>query len=964
MKPNIHKIVWRGALGLLLLASFFQPGGLDSAHAAAGGYTWVSAGSNAISYRGQISANGRFAVFESEGTNLVPNDINGVSDVFMRDLQLGTIVRVSVDAAGLEADGGGGNPSISADGHFVAFESGATNLLPGDMNGFSDIYVKDTVTGAVSRASLTSTGGEPNNEAINASISGDGRFVVFDSEADNLVPNDTNGAGDIFVRDMQLGTTTGVTVSGNAGGFDASISLDGRFVVFNSRSTNFVPDDTNGVADVFVYSIQTGQIVRASVNSSGVQGGFSSTEPSISGDGRYVTFSTSSDDFTTVDTYGYTQLYVRDMQAGTTSLVSYKDGYAMVGESDSSIISADGRYIAFSFDDKGDGMPKRDLYIADRTTNQMYLAVPGHDSSGMDSPILPSISGDGRFLLFATSVAHVPEDINSERDIYVREMSYQADTPPTIVSIQHSCSSNCSPADQHVDFLVRFSEDVTGVEVGDFVLTIGGGISGAVITAVSGAGSEYFVNVDTGTGDGTLRLDVVDDDGIRDVSQNPLGGAGAGNGSFMNGEVYVVNKNIAVVTSILRLDANPTASTGTRFAVTFSESVTGVDVSDFVLTTTGSIGGASLVDVVGAGNAYTVNVNAGSGDGTLRLDLVDDDSIVDESGIPLGGFGGGNGNFTTGESYTLDRTPPIVTMILRLDPDPTSAETVHFSVVFSEPVKYIDVSQFALTANGPTGLTIPELSIDASTAIVTVGTGTGNGTIQLSVVDDDSLVDAAGNPLGGVGFGNGNFAGPFYSISKKVNEVQTERLRSNGRNDGWILETAEDSDIGGTKNSTADTLRVGDDAQDRQYRSILHFPTDYLPDNAVITQAILTIKLQGISGSDPFITHGNILVDLSYGPYGFFGPFKVNALQSMDFQSHASFGNAAIIQNNPVGGWYWAVLTPNAFTYINRTGITQLRLAFQLDDNDDLGADFLAFYSGDAVDQANRPHLLIDYYVP
>ena len=964
MKPNIHKIVWRGTLGLLLLASFFQPGGLDSAHAAAGGYTWVSAGSNAISYRGQISANGRFAVFESEGTNLVPNDINGVSDVFMRDLQLGTIVRVSVDAAGLEADGGGGNPSISADGHFVAFESGATNLLPGDMNGFSDIYVKDTVTGVVSRASLTSTGGEPNNEAINASISGDGRFVVFDSEADNLVPNDTNGAGDIYVRDMQLGTTTGVTVSGNAGGFDGSISLDGRFVVFNSRSTNFVPDDTNGVADVFVYSIQTGQIVRASVNSSGVQGGFSSTEPSISGDGRYVTFSTSSDDFTTVDTYGYTQLYVRDMQAGTTLLVSYKDGYAMVGESDSSVISADGRYIAFSFDDKGDGMPRRDLYIADRTTNQMYLAVPGHDSSGMDSPILPSISGDGRFLLFATSVAHVPEDINSERDIYVREMSYQADTPPTIVSIQHSCSSNCSPADQHVDFLVRFSEDVTGVEIGDFVLTIGGGISGAVITAVSGAGSEYFVNVDTGTGDGTLRLDVVDDDGIRDVSQNPLGGAGAGNGSFMNGEVYVVNKNIAVVTSILRLDANPTASTGTRFAVTFSESVTGVDVSDFVLTTTGSIGGASLVDVVGAGNAYTVNVNAGSGDGTLRLDLVDDDSIVDESGIPLGGFGGGNGNFTTGESYTLDRTPPIVTMILRLDPDPTSAETVHFSVIFSEPVKYIDVSQFALTANGPTGLTIPELSIDASTAIVTVGTGTGNGTIQLSVVDDDSLVDAAGNPLGGVGFGNGNFAGPFYSISKKVNEVKTERLRSNGRNDGWILETAEDSGIGGTKNSTADTLRVGDDAQDRQYRSILHFPTDYLPDNAVITQAILTIKLQGISGSDPFITHGNILVDLSYGPYGFFGPFKVNALQSMDFQSHASFGNAAIIQNNPVGGWYWAVLTPNAFTYINRTGITQLRLAFQLDDNDDLGADFLTFYSGDAIDQADRPHLLIDYYVP
>ncbi|HAX68801.1 MAG TPA: hypothetical protein DCY14_04275, partial [Anaerolineae bacterium] len=299
MKSNIRNMIWRVIVGLLLLLTLASAGGLAVVQAAPGDYTWISAGANDTSYRGQISANGRFAVFESEATTFVPDDTNGVGDVFLRDLQLGSIIRVSVDAAGLQANGGGGMPSISADGRFVAFESGATNLAAGDTNGFGDVYVKDTVIGTVTRASLTSTGGEPNNDVTDASISGDGRFVVFDSDADNLVPNDTNGAGDIFVRDMQLGTTTGVSVSGNLGGFDGGISLDGRFVVFSSRSTNLVPDDTNGVLDIFVYSIQTGQIVRASVNSSGGQGDFSSIEPSISGDGRYVAFSTASNGFTT-----------------------------------------------------------------------------------------------------------------------------------------------------------------------------------------------------------------------------------------------------------------------------------------------------------------------------------------------------------------------------------------------------------------------------------------------------------------------------------------------------------------------------------------------------------------------------------------------------------------------------------------------------------------------------------------
>lgn len=969
MKSRLFKSIWQVMIGFILVVSLASTGTALQVRAA-GVVTRVSVDSNelqgnAMSYIGDISADGRFVAFDSEATNLVPDDTNGVGDVFLRDLQLGTTVRVSLTAAGEQTNGGGGAPSVSADGRFVAFESGSTNFVSGDTNGFGDIYVKDMLTGAVARASVTSTGGEPNNESMTASISGDGRYVVFDSDADNLVPNDTNGVGDIFVRDMQLGTTTGVTVSGNAGGLDGSISLDGRFVVFNSRSTNLVPDDTNEVMDVFVYSIQTGQIVRASVNSSGVQGDHSSIEPSISGDGRYVTFSTSSNYFTTIETYGFSHLYVRDMQTGTTTLASYQNGFAMIGESDSSEISANGRYIIFSFDDKGDGMPDRWLYIHDRVANTTAMVV-NRTSDYSGNAALPTISADGSLFTFVSSAnSFVTDDTNGVRDVFVKQMTYAPDLNPSVVSIEHGCPNGCSTAaDQFVDFLVKFSEPVTGVDAADFALTIGGNISGAVISTVSGEGSDYIVHVDTGVGDGTLRLDVVDDDSIRDVPQNPLGGAGVGNGSFTSGEVYTVDKSIVAVTSIVRLDPSPTNSVSVRFAVNFSEPVTGVDIGDFILVPTGNLSGVSVSEVLGEGSSYTVTANAGTGDGTLRLDLMDDDSIHDAYSVPLGGLGTSTGYFTNGEVYTLDHTPPTVMTILRLDPDPTAADTVHFSIVYSEPVHWVDVSQFALIANGPTGVMIPELSIDASTAIVTVATGTGNGTIQLNVVDDDSLVDAVGNPLGGVGAGNGNFAGPFYSISKKVNEVKTEKLRSNGRNDGWILETKENSNTGGTKNSSAATFQVGDDRQDRQYRSILHFPTHYLPDNAVITQALLMIKVQGVAGTDPFTTHGNILVDICYGPYGNLGPFKLSALQPMDFQSPASLTSAALIQNNPVDGWYWAVLPPNAFVYINRTGNTQFRLAFQLDDNDDLGADFLTFYSGDAADQANRPHLLIDYYVP
>ncbi|MBE0683700.1 MAG: PD40 domain-containing protein [Anaerolineales bacterium] len=969
MNPKFLKNFWRGTFSFLLPLMLAFPYTFSDARAAPGSVTRVSVDSsgvqgNAISYSGQISADGRFVTIDSDASNLVADDTNGQTDVFLRNLQLGTTVRVSVDASGGQANGGSGTSAVSADGRYVVFESSASNLVADDNNNFIDIYVKDMQSGAVTRVSVDSSGAQANGNSSYPSISGDGRFVAFSSEASNLVPNDLNGAGDIFVHDLQTGATLWASTNANAGAFDASISLDGRFVVFNSGATNLVANDTNGRRDVFVFAVQTGQITRASVSSSGMEGDRDSLDSSISGDGRYVSFSSASNTFMTNDTFGFTHAYVHDTQTGTTSLVSVINGEMMIGWSDATTMSADGRYIAFSFDDKGDGYPTRWIYIHDRVANQAYLAASGSGTDGAGNPVLASISADGRLLAFASgSASLVAGDTNGVRDIFVKEISYAPDLNPTVTSVAHGCPNGCvNAADQVVDFLVKFSEPVTGVDASDFVLTLNGGIAGAAVTTVSGERSDYIVRVDTGTGDGTLRLDIVDDDSIKDFSLNPLGGAGAGNGGFTAGEIYKVDKNVVAVASILRLDPSPSPAASVRFAVNFSEPVTGVDVSDFMPVTTGSMSGVTVTEVSGSGSIYTITVNTGAGEGTLRLDLLDDDSILDFISIPLGGFGVSTGNYSSGETYTIDRYVPFVVSILRMDPHPTAAAVVHFSVTFSEPVSGVDGSDFMLTTGGVTGAAMTELFVSGNTYYVTVNTGSGNGSVRLDVVDNDSILDAAGYPLGGVGAGNGSFVfGETYTITKITYIMHTERYRSNGSNDGWILESKEDSNQGYAKNSTASTFNLGDNATDRQYRAILSFPTASLPDDAIITKVILMLRAQGVVGTDPFTTHGNITIDIRTGPFSSFGPFRVKALQPSDFQATASRTSVGIIQNNPVDGWYWALLDSSAFPYVNVAGVTQFRLAFQLDDNDDFEDDYIMFFSGDYKGQAIRPHLVIEY---
>ena len=187
----------------------------------------------------------------------------------------------------------------------------------------------------------------------------------------------------------------------------------------------------------------------------------------------------------------------------------------------------------------------------------------------------------------------------------------------------------------------------------------------------------------------------------------------------------------------------------------------------------------------------------------------------------------------------------------------------------------------------------------------------------------------------------------------------TKSYHSVGSQDGWVLESSETSNAGGAMNSAAMVFYLGDDASNRQYRAILSFNTSGLPDHAVITSAVLKIKKQGMFGTDPFTTHGNILVDVRKGAFG-----DNNALQLLDFQAAASKNAAGSIKNTPSSGWYSVTFNSSAFTYINLTSVTQFRLRFQKDDNDDFGADYLKFNSGNEWTEPNRPLLTIQYYVP
>jgi len=333
-----------------------------------------------------ISGNGRFVAYEDV--------VDGFKDLYLYDRAQGITTRVSVGYNGAPANWDSSSPTIDGVGRMVAFFSYASNLVPGDTNGFVDVFVRDTVAGQTRLVSVGFDGTQANSASSYPTISANGRFVAFDSSASNLVPvpKNMNASTEVFVRDLDAGVTTRVSVAsdgtvGNGSSFDPAISADGRYIAFASNASNLVPGDTNGAVDVFVHDRLTGQTDRVSVASNGAQAYPQSIFPSISGDGRLVAFSSYATNLVPEDTNNNFDVFVHDRQTGRTRRVS---------------VASDG--------------------------------LQGNDYSGIgNAPGTqnPRLSADGTVVVFGSAASNlVPGDTNRSEDIFVRLLPETAPEPP------------------------------------------------------------------------------------------------------------------------------------------------------------------------------------------------------------------------------------------------------------------------------------------------------------------------------------------------------------------------------------------------------------------------------------------------------------------------------------------------------------------------------------------------------
>jgi Tol biopolymer transport system component len=371
--------------------------------------------SDGDSYEVTTSGDGNLVAFSSFATNLVFRDENMHSDIFLFRRSTGDLSRLSLAADNAETDADCDSPAISADGKTIVFRSAATNLIPNtlhpgreqiysrtigdfglalrsryndedarqpavdaagdvvafvslsgsftfsDMNKLEDVYAAWGGRGMVDRISIGASAVEGNGVSDTPSVDAKGDVLAFVSAASNLVPADTNAASDVFVRGLQDKTLTRVSVSSqgeqaNGASLGAVISGDGRRVAFCSSASNLVPDDTNKALDVFVYDLTTQHLERVSVSSAGGQGDGGSCDPSLSGDGRLVAFSSDAsnlvaDDVAFVGDTNYRDVFVHDTQTHLTVRISVPPGsHRANGGSNSPALSANGRVVAFVSD--------------------------------------------------------------------------------------------------------------------------------------------------------------------------------------------------------------------------------------------------------------------------------------------------------------------------------------------------------------------------------------------------------------------------------------------------------------------------------------------------------------------------------------------------------------------------------------------------------------------------------------
>lgn len=480
-----HGWGWKANVGALSVATLLAAGSA-AAQGVAGRLSLVSVSSDEVqgnqeSEHSSVSADGRFVAFVSLADNLVPEDTNGTSDIFVRDRLLGTTQRVSVSSRGREGNAssgllnGLGAPSISGDGRFVAFDSDADNLVGGDRNGGPDVFVHDRLTGETTRISVAADGTGGGNRPT---ISRDGRYVAFLSDSASFVP-DGNFATDLFLADRQTGTIERISqgpggVDANSGVvFPAKLSADARFVFFSTFAGNLVAADIDRQnIDAYLYDRQTGTMTAVTSLLGSPESNFVQRHGQVGGisaDGRYMTFTTDDNSIGVPDTNGFgADTWLYDRVSGSYERVGLSSA-GLQGDDDVTgyDVSDDGRFVLLETRSTNFGGPtnfRHNIYLRDRSTGTTTLMSVADDGTfgdlDSDNPAMTP-AGDG-VVFQSRASTFVPEAPGTFWfDIFVRDLRAPAD-----LSVAQTDTPDPVPAREHLTYVLTVSNAGPGTATG------------------------------------------------------------------------------------------------------------------------------------------------------------------------------------------------------------------------------------------------------------------------------------------------------------------------------------------------------------------------------------------------------------------------------------------------------------------------------------------------------------------
>ncbi len=385
---------------------------------------------NDASYFGHLSKSARFVAFSSDADDLVSNDTNEKTDVFWHDRYTGQTRRVSLSTNGTEGDGRSFAGGVTKNGRVVVFWSHATNLVAGDTNGVEDVFLHDVRNGETTRINLGARGVQADGVSRSPSMSDDGRWIAYHSGASNLVPGDTNGETDIFLYAAETGLTTRVGQPADAQSDGSSlapkVSANGRFLAFESMATNLVPSDTNGTMDAFVFDQRSGTLTRVSVSSAGEEGDSQSRTPRIAPKGRFVVYHSLATNLVAGDSNDDFDSFMHDMKTGETTRVSVSSqGVEGNGDSFASALSRNGRFVLLTSRAanlvEGDTNESADVFVHDRrhgTTTRITRGLDGQEPNA--DVFAKAMSANGRYVLVGTEASNlVGDDTNGEDDLFL-----------------------------------------------------------------------------------------------------------------------------------------------------------------------------------------------------------------------------------------------------------------------------------------------------------------------------------------------------------------------------------------------------------------------------------------------------------------------------------------------------------------------------------------------------------------